>query len=266
MTASELARLLQKKKFFIYGNGYIAKRFFECVKNFGALQNLNGFAVTKTDGKTIGIDGKPVVSVGEIRDRDSLLLLAVHDAVAQEMEVAANQLGFQDVIWIYPNLWQMELGEPVKRNVKISASQLAAAQEFYNVAIDYLAIRHFLAGRSSGLYVKMQCAWSTPQVAEKRMESFKARIRAAVQNDTHAFAPIKITESQELIDGMHRTAMALYFGMQTLEADVYSCAKALYGKDGLYSKGVLLAEDLPKYYTQAEIDEIKDTYWEIRRI
>ena len=266
MTVSELAYLLQTKSFYIYGNGYIAQRFFTCVENLGALRNLAGVIVTKADGRTIGINGKPVASIEEIRDTGALLLIAVHDAVVKEMEAVANRLGFQNVIWIYPYLWQLELGEPVKKNYSISVVQLAVAQKFYNVVIDYLAIQHILEGKSSNLYIKMQCAWSSSNVAEKRMVAFKEKILDVVKNGTHGSPPVKITERQELFDGMHRTAMALYFGMKTIEADVYSGAKNLYGENGIYRKGVLLEEDLPKHYTSEEIDEIKEANRKIRRL
>lgn len=264
MTRDELIALMRARSFIIYGNGYVAHRLYECIKSFGLDSSLIGFAVTHAKTGDMGVDGTPVLSVSEIKNKDITLFVAAHDAVAEDMRKTAVALDFRNVFWIYPQLWDLELGEPIERKRRIRTKRLAAAQPFFNLAIDFLTIQHFLDGGSNTIYLKMQSVWSTPAVAEKRLESFKVRVMDAVQNGCNKDAIVKINERQELFDGMHTMAMALYFGVEKILADIYPAKRSFYGANGIYRKGVLLAEDLQKHYTEAEIDEIKAVDRKIR--
>lgn len=264
MTRSELIGMMRAQPFIVYGNGYVAHRFYGCIKSLGAASRLAGCVVTHAKNGDMGADGKPVASIADISNTNRLLFIAAHDAVAGAMEKTARRCGFQNIVWIYPWLWQLELGEPIETRRRLFTKELVAAQRFYNLAIDYLTIQRILDGNNTELYTKMQSAWSTPGVAIKRLETFKARIRDAVLHGLDSGVTVKISERCELLDGMHSAALAMYFGREEIYADVYPSDRSLYDSGAIYRRGVLMEDDLPKYYTNGEICEIQKTYRKLR--
>ena len=264
MTPTDLMDMIQATPFMIYGNGYIARRLYKCIKSLDAAARPLGFVVTNAKNGETGPDGTPVTSIREAKKTDVTLFVAAHDTVADEMQKTARRYGFQNVVWIYPWLWQIELGEPIERNRLVSTKKLAAEQQFYNLAIDYLSIAHILEGREHEIYVKMQSAWSTRAVAEKRLERFKSRIADAACHGFHEQTAVKLNEKNELLDGMHSVALALFFGATAIHADIYPATRSFYDGVGIYRRGVLMKEDLPTYYSVHEIREIETVHKEIR--
>lgn len=267
MDISKLIQLISAEHLVIYGNGYIAKRLYNCIKKMGYANHIENVAVTDSINGEIGVHGKKVVSICDI-NKNSLILVAVHNTVADEMKRILKKLGFVNYVWIYPFLFDLEFGNPIRKDELVPMKVLTQClPAFYNPAIYYLSLMEFCHnGQHDGdLYVKMLSTYTTHDVAKKRWDNFCFRLKECLERGYLQDYNIKINESYILLDGLHRLVLAKWFHVTELIADVYSGHGSFHSQFGVGGDILLHEEDLSKYYTSDEIERIKAADLELRK-
>ena len=266
MEIVDVLHSLKTRHFVIYGNGYIARRFYHIIKNFGLKHNVLNVAVSDYSPHDIGVDGKPLCSINDV-NRNAFIVLAVHDAVADEMKRTLIELGFEDYIWIHPYLVDMEIGPPIKIDYLIPTDILIKClPSAYSWAIYYLTVADFVDKDiyHGSLYVRFLSTYITRETAVKRWERYQRCIEDYLRNGYRQDYSVLVNEAYELIDGSHRLVLAKYFRVKAIYANVYTGHKDFYFQKGL-GKDIILGDlDLPKYYTADEIAAIKAADRELR--
>ena len=109
----DVINLIRTKKFVIYGNGFIGKRFIKQIERMNCKNMISAMVVTNLEeNNNSRKDG--LKSVYEI-SKDSLVFIAAHESVATEIKEVLDSIGVSNYIWIYPYLIELELGKPIER-------------------------------------------------------------------------------------------------------------------------------------------------------
>lgn len=263
----DILNLIKTNRFVIYGNGFIGKRFIKQIERMNCKKQISAIVVTNLEGDCNSRkDG--LQSVYEI-SKDSLVFIAAHESVATEMRKVLESIGVSNYIWIYPYLIELELGEPIERNRKVTIIDLISnLSKSYAAAIYYLTIKEYCQNHTydGSLYKKMTSHYTTEHTAEKRWEIFRRKIEYCQENGFCQDCNIKVLENNNLIDGMHRLTLAKYFGKKYLYADVYAGKGSFYSQNGVGGNVFIQEEDLPLYYTSKEIDVIKKIDTDLKSI
>ena len=259
MTLKEIEGLIKTSSFVIYGNGFIARRFFKQIKMLRCETHVSAVASTKLTSYEIAMNGNPVLPIETI-DRNTLVFIATHDNAANEMKKYAEALGFTRVICIYHYLFDMEIGEPIEKNVSVNVRDLIInLRSGCLPAIYYLSLRDYLGINKydGSIYKRAYMHFTTPESAVKRWERFTDRIN---QFESIGFSQdynVKVSKDFCLMDGLHRLILAKYYGVKTLCADVYDCDGEYFSENIFGSKTLIKENDLEKYYSPMEICEIE---------
>ena len=260
----KIIRLIKEKNFVIYGHGFIGKRFYNYVKKIGCFSHVTAFAVTHLKKDDNG--NKNVKAISAI-PRDRLIFIAAHDTNAFEMMSGLKNMGFQDYIWIYPYLIDMELGEPIEKNRKVRIQDLIHnLSNSYAAAIYYLSIKDYCDRNvyDGSIYIRMTSHYTTERTAKKRWDRFRVKIDECLKNGFVQDYNIKVLENNSLIDGMHRLILAKYFNQEFLHADAYRGGGSFYSEEGIGGNVFLQDSDLIQYYSEEEIDIIKEADEELK--
>ncbi len=263
----DVLSLIKTKKFVIYGNGFIGKRFIKQIERMKCKNQISAIVVTNLDEKSNSV-GDGLKSVYEI-SKNSLVFIAAHESIATEMREVLDSIGVSNYIWIYPYLIELELGEPIERNRKVKIKDLIRnLSKSYAAAIYYLTIKEYCRDytHDGSLYKKMTSHYTTEHTAKKRWEIFRRKIDKCQENGFSQDHNIKVLENNNLIDGMHRLILANFFGECYLYADVYKGDGSFYSAEGIGGNVFLQENDLIKYYTKKEIDMIKEADKELKCI
>ena len=266
MEIMDVLHLIKTRQFVIYGNGYIARRFYNIIKNLGLEHNVLNVAISEANPDDIGVDGKFLCSIKDI-GRDAFIVLAVHDAVADEMKRTLIELGFSDYIWIYPYLIELEIGSPIKSNCSIPTDALIRClPNAYAWAIYYLTLKDYVDKDlyHGSLYIKFASLYITSEMAFNRWERYRRRIEEHLCHGYYQDYNVKINEEYDLIDGSHRLVLAKFFHAKIVYADIYAGHKNFYCQKGLGKDILLLGSDLSNYYTPDEIARIQAADRELR--
>lgn len=254
--------------FVIYGNGYIAKRFYKILIKMGISENLYDVAVTEIKKDMIGVNGKKVKRISDIK-RNYLVIIAVHNIDAEVMKDNLERLGFKSYIWIYPYLFDLELGRPVRRDCAIDTiTLLRGTTKSYTPVIYYLTVNDYCNEKKYGgeVYIKLMNQYCEKETAKKRWLIFRKKIEQCqidgfVQNDN-----VKVLESYNIIDGLHRLILAIFFREKYLRADVYGGIDEFYSKKGIGGDVLIDDKKLVKVYNNKEIYDIKKAAEELKNI
>ena len=225
----------------------------------GYEDNVLAVAVTNYSYGIIGVNGKPICSIADV-DKNNLVFIAAHDEVAKEMQNIVIKQGIKHSISVYHYLFDIELGEPLKRNVKVGVDELfASLKHGYMPAVYYLTLNDYSHGNvyNGSLYKKMCMGFMTEDTAEKRWERFKKAIDKYLKDGFEQDYNIKICKDYSLIDGLHRLIFAKYFGVDELKADIYDCDGDFYSNSNPGMDVCIREEDLSEYYNTEEIEAIQ---------
>lgn len=243
---NELLDYLKKSRIVIYGTGHVGKKFFWALRKNGLLQNTACFAVSEVSGNLSTVEGIPVRSIEDLSSEDSILVcVAVHEALKDEMIHTLQRLGMSEYVWIHPFLYDLLLGEPIKRDVEIEVSQiLKTCREDYRLAVRWMAIDQYFGKNILGydLYVKAESLHCEERTAQERLKRFLELIRFWEKTGYLTDSRIRINLRYEIIDGRHRVAVAHYFGQKTIRCDVYSdqtTVTKLHGEEVMLTEKVL---------------------------
>jgi hypothetical protein len=219
MEYDEFLTKISTEKFVVYGAGGYGKKFVAAVEKRRLEDNFLGFAVTDNTGMP-----SEIRNIKEI-DRNTLIVIAVHGANNKAMRELLVREGFGNVVDAEPYLFDLLCGEPVKTNVEIDVKELAKASGCRNsVALRWLAIDYILGKNDCGkiLMMKFYQYISEGQTGEARWKAFEERVRWYQAGGEPESYNIKITWNDgTIIDGFHRLALAYYFEIPKINADIY---------------------------------------------
>lgn len=222
MEYGEFLSITENRKFAVFGTGFVAEMFYQGLLSRGCADNIDRFYVSGTP-ENDSFHGIPVCSLRAYRG-DLSLLAAVHAANLESIDLPK-----ENAVFIYPFLREYLYGKPVRENVRIRLKDLLAAQpEDENwIAVRYAGIDGLEKNDDSltALYIRaisMHCSEATARKRLTALQAMCASIRTGgFDSET---APIAIDENYRIIDGLHRTAAAAYFGIPEISCDLYAAS------------------------------------------
>lgn len=226
----ELIDILSAHKIAIYGAGYVATRFYQSLKEYGLDGNV--FLFVTTAGGELDVDGLPVMAIEQLEANERMIIcVAVHESIKDDIIDNLVEKGFNKYIWIYPFLYDLMLGTPIYRNVKVPVSKIwNAVRDDYSMAIRYFAIDHYYGKNLNGyeIYKKFLSLFINEKTAERRLEQFITLIKSWEQNGYDANRCSSIFEDYRILDGMHRIAVASYFNYGFVMCNIYPKNKDIF--------------------------------------
>lgn len=258
ISAKRLLQMANEKRFFIYGNGYIAARFYRALLYRNAAANVCGFVVTAPRTGEKGPDGRNVLSVQNV-PRNATVFMAVHESSVAAILNTLDGYGIIDCFWAAPCLTELELGPPLRIGETVSTRELfAEPTNYYNPAIYFLTAIRYINRETSpfDIYVKAQSIAADRKTAERRAAVFCRFIDRALKDGFDLSSALKLDETHSLIiDGNHRAALAKIFHVDTVTADIYHCTEENYQK--LEGRWLVFDDTLKKYFSDKEVTDIK---------
>lgn len=172
---NDITNTLKDQKIMIYGTGHVAMKFYKGLAIRGLEGNVLCFIVSKKQSEKADINGIPVKAIEEISlDEKSIICLAVHEVLKAQIEATVKKHGIGNYIWIYPYLFELVLGPPLKRNIEVPLTKILKRCDDYRIAIRYLAIENYFGKNSIGfrIYEKAQAAYCGEKPQESVQRSF----------------------------------------------------------------------------------------------
>ena len=221
------------RAFYVFGTGFVASMLACALQMRGELDGVCGYLVSRCD-EPRQFEGVPVFAASdESVDRSMPVYVAVHEANAGEVVQLLEQLGFAEVIWVYPYLYDLLYGEPQYRGIRIEVRQILAAQD---PSYHWLAVRALAAEALQGqaserreaaldAYVKAQAVHCGFETARKRL-SCLGGLLDAMKDGFDDERPILIDTDFRIIDGLHRVAVAWLLGIERIACDIVKSGSA----------------------------------------
>lgn len=232
-TAEGLLDVICKKGCYVFGTGFVASLFAEALRERDLLGCVKGYVVSRGNGRGCH-EGAPVLAASdEAVDRSAPVCVAVHESNAADVLDLLDQLGYEQVIWVYPYLYDLLYGTPLYTGVRIEVGHILAAQD---PAHHWLAVRALAAEalrdndaarREEALdaYVKAQALHCGRATAQKRLELL-GDLLAALEGGFDDAKPILIDTDFRIIDGLHRVAAAWLLGVERIACDIVAPSPA----------------------------------------
>lgn len=248
----EIMNSLKRNKFIVYGAGGHAEKFIKVVKKEGLENNFLGTAISKRNLTN------PINKCIEDIDKNKLIIIAAHDRNSAEMESNLIRLGFRNYKVIYPYMTEICFGEPYKKNVTLDVDVFLKECQYANyLAIYYLAIECADKKNSYGknMYLKVMGMSSEVQTAQNRWNEIIKRTNNYRKTKEPEKYPIKVNVEQKyILDGFHRMALAKYFHIRTLNADLFKTELEEY--NSMTFKCMWNDKDLNRYFSNKEKEKI----------
>lgn len=257
-TTDEFVKILQASKFVIYGAGFWAQRFYDCLKKLGCENNVIAFAVTEqcNNGDKTLFDKE--IKLIENIDCNQKIIIAAHNNSTAQMKKTLDDLNFCDYIMLYPYLVQMELGTPIKTNQEINVCEfISQMPDIYYMTIIYMAIENYFHKNDNGdeLYIKMQSEYTDINTAVRRLKALHNKISKYSEDIALNDVNVKLNmENNVIIDGNHRMALAKYFNIERIFADIYDVTMDEYLY--VYNKAIFSLEKIKSVFNSDEVNQI----------
>ena len=104
---TDLLSAMNEDKVYVFGTGFVCKKFLSALKTVGYEKYVKGFIVTLLCSVDI-IDEIPVRLINDdTLDRSSLVCIAVHESLKNEVIRELEKHGFYNYVWIYPLLFDL---------------------------------------------------------------------------------------------------------------------------------------------------------------
>ena len=238
----EFIELITDKRILIYGAGYVALNFWEALKRNGLEEQIRGFVVSQIAETQKYIGALPVQSIDQAAvDDETIVCIAVHEALEEEIEAALLQKGISNYIWIYPFLYNLYLGNPVKEGEWIDTKEfIRGYEQRYGLAVRWAAIDDYYGKCPGGLdlYKKAMAMHGSMDTIKARTDRFLNLIQDWGSIGYDDRWQIAIDRNYEIIDGEHRVALALYHGQPQMRCRIYD-GKSMHGDKVLMTKKAL---------------------------
>lgn len=258
----------QENKIIIYGNGYIAQKFYRILDKKNLRSHISCFAVTDKSNYPREWQGIPINSIFEIDYlNDALVCIAVHEVIKDEIEDILVKRGCRNYIWITPQLIPFAFGPPIECGKEIAVNELVRLQgeNSYWFAARYLAIEQYLGKNDCGyaIYEKFQATYCSLNTARKRLLQFQSLIEAYLSKQCQISRTISIDSAGRIIDGVHRTTVYSYWNESSIVADIYAASEDFYEIMGeVYPDDDILKK---QGFTLREMDMLENMRREIWR-
>ena len=259
--AEHFLELAKNEKFYIYGTGFVAKRFYQGLERMNCTKNVLGFVQSeRRSGEEKTFFQQPVLCIADI-STSSLVFVATHFIWESEIKKTLTALGFQRYILAYEYINEFFFGLPIAYGREISVDYLigrvmASCSIF--VAAYYAALMKFFGeeGGTYELYLRLQTDAVNEAAARKRLRRFRNLVDGYRQMGEQALTtyPLKLNEGIScILDGAHRVMIAFYERIPSMKADIYPTPANL---EMIYAKP-FQDETLGVLYTEAELRTIK---------
>lgn len=268
-TTEEVKKILEQNEFYIYGYGRVAKRFFAYLKRNALSHHVLGFITTNQSNLFSEETQSFVRTVDEI-DSHHWVMVAVDVPDFPSIRATLDRRGFDKYIHIFFHLTRMTFGDPIRKET-IEIDWLMHHLKFFQwvPAMYILVIEHFFQKRdfADAMYIKFYNFTHNPSASQKSLQFFKMAIEKCSKEGFHQDYSIMVNSDYTAIfDGSHRMALAIYFGNDTINADIYNVPweeqikmATWNGKNVFYDeKGN--AKDLREAFTETEAKEIERSY------
>lgn len=259
MKSSIIWENFEGKKIIIYGTGHVAHMFYKALLEHGLKDKIQCFVRSGSVQRDEMFEEIPVRCVDDFSiEENTLICLAVHESIRDEIQEIIAPITNQ-YLWIYPYLYELMLGEPEQRAVEVNIAQLLeGCQNDLRLAIRLAAIEQQdgMNTYGSDYYIKAQMLHCSKDTATKRLKQFVELISEWKRFGYKKESPIIINRDYDVIDGIHRLAMAVYMGQKTIFGDIYTAALSA---EDIHGPEVMLSEEellLSHGFAQHEIQRL----------
>ncbi len=206
----------------LFGAGFVAQSFYKVLRNKNLDDLVEGCIVSGAGGDSFF--GKPVYSLSALPAdvaREHVICVCVHETLKDEVLGLLRNVQSAGTFWIYPFLFPMAFGAPVREGY-ISANALLSAQPKENhwISVRFMALEDHIAGRTDGygirVYKKTQGLFSGQRTADQRMQRFFVLYHAMANEGYRPECSVLIDEDLRVIDGLHRIAAAVMLGVRQI--------------------------------------------------
>lgn len=223
--------ITENQSIYIYGTGKIGNKIFSLIKETaGSAIQVKGFLVSDLTGNPLMIDDLPVMIPENLLDKTSLILVAVteiyQDAIVQKL----NGLGLVNVILAYKfSFIKEDIPSSLPQVIEIDSDELVLCQYKnsisgrYDIAVRLLAIENYFGKNSYGfdLYEKMRNRQVCDDTCEKMsVQRFTQLIKSYEKGEYDENSELITDEELQVIDGLHRLALAIYFEVSRLKVRI----------------------------------------------
>ena len=227
MIYTDIYKLLHERNLIIFGTGFIAGQFYYALEEKDLTDRIKCFTVTECRENTV-FRGKPVIAFRDVDvAEDDIVLAAVHPS---SFDTLPKKEGVQ-MISVSSFLCDMLYG-PALREELIPTKRIRRNQneDEYWIAVRYAAIRSWFLQESMGrhIYLKAMQLHCSRETAERRLQYFIRLMKDVMTNGYDQSKPVFLTEDDEVIDGLHRLAIAAYTGLQSVNCRVYPNSEKYY--------------------------------------
>ena len=247
---------LLNDKFIIFGSGFVAQMFYSALLNNNLHENI-AFVVETNPEKGRTFHGISVLPYSKTETKGIPVLACVHDSVIGEIGVKPED----NVIQVYPFIWNL-LFEGEDKTEMISLSTLMKRQNTEEgwIAARYAGVRGICEGREDfkNLYVKLLSLHCSVHTAKRRLGYLEMLIQTIRNEGFREEFPVLLDKKLRIIDGLHRIAIAVYFGTDRISVrylDTKGRFETALGEKNRLTKEFLLKNGL---YEEAKVlDELK---------
>lgn len=235
--------LNENRSIYIYGAGKIGKKILRLIKDTeSAMKKVKGFLVSDLAGNPKVLGDLPVVVPEDISDRTSLVLVSVTDIYQETIVEDLKKLGFTNIIVAYKySFMKDDIPGVFPKTIRVNTNELLLCQykeglfNRYDIVVRLLAIEEYYGKNNYGfsLYEKMQNE-RTQDASYGRISTqrFIKLIESYEKNGYKEDSELIIDERLHLVDGSHRLALAIYFGVARLTVRIVKREnEVFYGKE-----------------------------------
>lgn len=259
MDTNDLLKEISAEKYYIWGTGFVANRFFDALNNKNLLGNLIG--IIDCYNQTNKWRGYPVYNgkTFEKKYNKEPIYCAVHYVNYQEIVNLIPH--FFKMRWIGAHIFDLEFGTPLIKNTIMGINDvICGLTNIYSCSIYYMMIDDVVNKRTKGLgieaYRKFQRSFNNEETVIKKERLFIKRILEYRKNKEVEKYAIKLNrEKTILLDGMHRLSLAEYFGEKTINCDIYPVS----GYEKIFETNrwhLCSKRDLLQVFTESESEDI----------
>jgi len=224
-STENLLKVISSNNVIIYGAGYIARRFIRGLKKNNLDKKV--IEVVTTNGSDEEIYGFKVKSIDSvIISEEDLICIAVHESIKDDIIYELRKREIEKYAWVAPYAFEMIAGYPISKDVKVPLHTVwRAERERVGIPIRCLVIDQFKGLNDCGFKIylhHLNLFNKSSETSKKRLYYFLKFINDVDKGKTEKEEPISITNNGDIIDGTHRTAIAIWKNHKEISCDVYN--------------------------------------------
>ncbi|WP_026525952.1 hypothetical protein [Butyrivibrio sp. MB2005] len=240
----------------VVGTGFVATFLMKILIAVNRDSIVRGFADTRYTGTYYGRKVIPLSSI--VHENGVSVWIATHEIYKDEIESLLIDKGVPHR-WIYHDIYSLWLGKLEKTAIMPTKEIWKAVTNKYLIAARYLAIDMFYGNNEDGfnIYTKLQSIHQNNKTATRRLERFCSLVKNVDENGFYTNESVMIWDNNDLIDGYHRFAIALYKNIGNIKCDIYDYSRRIEVElRENYDESNLLNRGFSKYEVQLLNDTI----------